>query len=375
MEKSINSFLEFFHPFYLGPQTLDFLKEGSKNFLKALEDLPPKIENLEIFFDNFEIYFNFNPYYFDENSLEKFLQTYLFFQKLNIFGVSFKRNIKEENLIFWIQDFQKGKIYSNQWIKLFFFKEKNECFNLKFNILKALKEISLLISIKGKMEEKFRKGEIVSFIPLREKIQDLLKPISFLKETSLCLLPFLSKREEKEIALLIFLFVLLEPLNFSKEILEDILFSSLFYDLEEKKKWVPIIQSKNFSNGGFLSFLSACNHPSFLFSLFYLSHSYIKEYFSKKVPPHPAEILNKICNLEEISEELKNYFIKVLSLFPPSSPALTSDCEPCLVISKKYIALYFENKFLLKEGKGESYVPYEQFPFNPLYILLNMQME
>lgn len=375
MKKTFESFLNLFSPFYYGAQTLDFIKENSKRLLDSIEEeFQPKFDNIEIFRHNEKIFINSIPFQMNENNFGKYFQTILLFEKMNFKGISLKRSIKEENFIYWLQDFQKGEAKSTPWIKIFTNAEENYQLNLKFNFLEALVNSCFLILAKNNIEEKVNKGEIVSYIPLREEIQKLHKSLANLKESSLCLIPFFLKEKERFLPFLILLNVLLQPLKFSDEIIEDILFSSFFYDTEDNKKWGALIKSKNFSNGGFLSFLSSCNHPNLLFTIFYGINKFIEFLFSEKRMSLPSEAIKKLLELSEISEEIKDYFISILGKIPPSSPALTEECEPCLVITKNQIAVYSENKFVLREGKPEKAVPYDQFPFNPLYIILNLDI-
>jgi len=372
VEKIFESFIELFHPFYYGAQTLDFIKERSKNFINSLEGFPQKKEAIEIYLHNKEFYLDLENFYLNSKNFKKYLECLFLFEKLKIIGLIIKRTIKEENLIFWLQDFQKEEIKSNPWIKVVKLNEKSPALDLKFKFLKALKDGSFLISRKKLIEENIKKGGIISYSSLREEIQKFYNDLCLLEERALCLLPFFSKEDERFLPFLILINILLKPLKLSDEEMEELLFSSLFYTQEEEKKWVPIIQSKNFSNAGLLSFLSSCNHPSLLFTIFYFGLKYIEFLFEEKNIPNPSEIINRLYNLPEISDEIKDYAISVLGRIPPSSPALTEDCEPCLVISKSEIAVYQENKFILKEGKAEKPVPLFQFPFNPFYILLNL---
>lgn len=373
MKKTFESFLNLFSPFYYGAQTLDFIKENSKKFLSSIEEeSPQKFDTIEIFQHNGKIFLNSQPFQKNENNFKKYFQTILLFEKMNFKGISLKKSIKEENLIYWLQDFQKGEAKSTPWVKIFSIGEENYQLSLKFNFLEALENSCSLTLRKKNIEENINRGGIVSYIPLREEIQKFHKSLSNLKESSLCLIPFFLKEKEKFLPFLILLNVLLQPLKFSDEIIEDILFSSFFYDTENKKKWVSLIQSKNFSNGGFLSFLSSCNHPNLLFTIFYCANKFIDFLFPKTIVSHPSEAIKKLIELSEISEEVKDYIVSILGKIPPSSPAITEECEPCLVISKNQIAVYSENKFILREGKPEKPVPYEQFPFNPLYIILNL---
>lgn len=375
MKKTFESLLDLFYPFYSGAQTLDFIKEYSKKLLNSIEEeFPPKFDNIEIFLHNEKIFLNSIPFQMNENNFRKYFQTILLFEKMNFKGISFKRSIKEENLIYWLQDFQKEEAKSTPWIKIFTKRKENYQLNLKFNFLEALINSCFLILAKNKMEEKINKGEIVSYIPLREEIQKLQKSLANLKESSLCLIPFFLKEKERFLPFLILLNVLLQPLKFSDETIEDILFSSFFYDTEDNKKWSVLIKSKNFSNGGFLSFLSSCNHPNLLFTIFYSINKFIEFLFSEKRMSLPSEAIKKLLELPEISEEVKDYIVSILGKIPPSSPAITEECEPCLVISRNEIAVYSENKFFLRKGTPEKPVPYEQFPFNPLYIILNLDI-
>lgn len=375
MKKTFESFLNLFYPFYYGAQTLDFIKENSEKFLNSIEEeFPQKFDSIEIFIHNEKIFLNSKPFQINENNYKKYFQTILLFEKMNFKGIELKRSTKEENLINWLQDFQKKEAKSTPWIKIFIRGEENYQLNLKFNFLEALENLCSLILAKNNIEEKINKGEIVSYIPLREEVQKLHKSLSNLKESSLCLIPFFLEEKERFLPFLILLNVLLQPLNFSDEIIEDILFSSFFYDTEDNKKWGHLIKSKNFSNGGFLSFLASCNHPNLLFTIFYGVNKFIEFLFSEKRMNLPSEAIKKLLELPEISEEIKDYFISMLGKIPPSSPAITQECEPCLVISKNEIAVYAENKFFLREGIPEKPVPYEQFPFNPLYIILNLDI-
>ncbi len=372
MEKIFESFLNLFNNFYLGSQTLDFIKEKGNSFIKSFEEIPAKQETIEIYLHNNEFYLNLNPFSLTEKNLKEYLNCLLLFEKRGIKGLIIKKTIKEENLIFWLQDFQKGELKPAPWIKIIYKSENNVATNLKFNFLKALKDSSFLILSKKGIEENIKTGGIISYAPLREEIQRFYKDLYSLKERALCLIPFFLKDDEKFLAFLIAVSSFLFPLKISNEEMEDLLFSSLFYDLQDKKNWVPIMQSKNFSNGGFLSFLSSCNHPNIIFTIFYCGWKYIEFLFEEKNIIHPSEALKKLYNLSEISQELKDYIISTLGKIPPSSPALTEECEPCLVISKNEIAVYQENKFILKQGKAEKPVPLNQFPFNPLYIILNL---
>lgn len=372
MEKIFESFLDLFHSFYLGSQTLDFIKESGRSFIKSFEEIPTKEETIDIYLHNDEFYLNQNPFSLTENNLKKYLECLLLFEKRGIKGLVIKKTIKEENLIFWFQDFQKGEMKPDPWIRVIYRSEKNVATDLKYSFLKSLKDSCLLILRKKMIEKNIESGSIISYAPLREEIQRFYKDLHSLKERALCLIPFFLKDDEKFLAFLIVLSSFLFPLKISEEEMEDLLFSSIFYDLEDKKNWVPIIQSKNFSNGGFLSFLSSCNHPNITFTIFYCALKYIEFLLEEKNIIHPSEALKKLYNLDEISQELKDYIISILGKIPPSSPALTEECEPCLVISKNEIAVYQENKFILKEGKAEKPVNFEQFPFNPLYIILNL---
>ncbi|MEJ5166125.1 MAG: hypothetical protein WHV67_03760 [Thermoanaerobaculia bacterium] len=373
MEKIFESFLDLFHPFLNGPQPLDFLKEQSKNFIKNMENLPQKNDSLEVFLHRDFFFQNSYPFPPSEKNFQKYFEAYLLFEKLNMKGLIIKRNIKEENFIFWLQEFQKGEVASDPWIKVIKEKDGSNTLNLKFDFLTGLYYGASLISQKRNMEKSFEEGKIISYIPIREKIQKLYKILSSLGEKSLCLLPFFTKEDEKFLPHLILNYVFLSPLNISTEKMEDLLFASLFYDVEDKGRWIPLIQSRNFSDGGFLAFLASCNHPSIIFTLFYSAKKYLEFYYLKEGTFNPAEALQKFLKLEDISEDIKDYVVWVLGKIPPSSPALTEECEPCLVISKKEIAQYENNKFILKEGKGEKPVPFEQFPFNPLYIILNLE--
>lgn len=374
MEKIFESFITLFHNFFYGAQTLDFIKENSNAFLKTFDNLPPKSDNLEIILHRNEFYLNSIPFSLNEKNYKEYFESALLFEKLKIKGIVIKKNIKEENLIFWLQDLQKGDINANPWIRVIRKDEENYAQTLKFNFLKVLRDCSFLISKKNQIDQNISKGGIISYIPLREEIQRFYKSLSLLDERGLCLIPFFQKEEERFLGFVILLYVLLEPLKLSDEIIEDLIFSSFFYDLTEQKKWVSLIQSKNFSNGGFLSFLSSCNHPSLIFTIFYCAYKFNEFQFSKGLIQHPSAVLQKIYQLPDISDEVKNYIVSVLGKIPPSSPALTEECEPCLVISRKEIAIYEENKFILKEGKAEKPVPFEQFPFNPLFIILNLDI-
>lgn len=373
MEKIFESFLDLFHPFFSGPQPLDFLKEHSGNFIRGLENMPQKTDFLEIFLHRDFFFLNNYPFPPNEKNFQKYFEASLLFEKLNIKGLIIKRNIKEEKFIFWLQEYQKGEFLSDPWIKILKEGEGLKTLNLKFDFLTGLYYASTLLNQKKLMEKTFEEGKMVSYIPLREKIQKFNKILSSLGEKSLCLLPFFTKGDENFLPHLILNYVFLSPLNISSEKMEDLLFASLFYDQEGKGKWVPLIQSKNFSDGGFLAFLASCNHPNIIFTLFYSAKKYLEFYYSKEGIFNPAGALQNFLNLEDISEDIKDYVKWVLGKIPPSSPALTEECEPCLVISKKEIALYEDNKFLLKEGKGEKPVPFEQFPFNPSYIILNLE--
>lgn len=374
IKKLMDSFLELFSPFYFGPQTLEFISEKSRDFLKNLEELPQNIQEIEILKYENEIFMNNFPYFLEESKVLDYINTLSLFEKLKISGFLIKRNIKIENFVQWIQDFQKGQINENQWIKIYLEEKtgKNIFYKLKF--LKALKDSLVLIEEWKKIEEKIKKGEIVSYAPLRIKIKNFLKDLLELKESSLFLFHFFYLKNEKLIPFIILIFNLIEPLELQIEEMEDVIFSSFFYDIEEGKKWVPLMQAKNFSSAGFLSFLSSRNHPNLLFTLFYGAFKIIEILFSKPGYVHPREALNKFYEMEEIPEEIKNYVLSLLDFIPPSSFALTEECEPCLVISKKEIAVFSENKFILKEKKAEKAVPPESFPFNPIYIILNLNI-
>lgn len=372
MERIFDGLINLFHPFLYGPQTLDFIQDNSKNLIKLLEELPQKTDSLEFFLNKDFFYLNDIPFIPEEKNFLKYFECRLLFEKLKIKGLIIKKSVKEDNLIFWLQEFQKEEIKSQSWIKILR-EEDKKTLNLKYNFLNCLHNFSSLIYISKSISKNIEEGRIVSYAPLRERIQKIYESLSTLEERALCLLPFFSKEEDKFIPFLILNYVFFNPLGLSSDLMEDILFAGFFYEMEEKKNWVPLLQSKNFSNGGFLAFLASCNHPNLAFTLFYITKKYLEFYFSERGIFKPFEALEKITKLEDISEDLKDYAVSILGKIPPSSPALTEECEPCLVISKKEIAIYQENKFILKEGKAEKPVPFEQFPFNPLYVILNLE--